>query len=76
VNVEELAAFLTAQPTATAKLLTQHVDDGHGRCRACGIGGQRGFMFWPCTLYSAALRASRLNPAAADPGIRTRRGGP
>jgi hypothetical protein len=59
VNAEELAAFLAGQPTAVTKLLAQHVDDGKGHCRACRIGGQRGFMAWPCTLYSAVLRAAR-----------------
>ncbi len=55
----ELATFLSAQPTATAKLLAQHVDDGHGYCRACPLGAQHGHQVWPCTIYAAAARASR-----------------
>jgi aerobic-type carbon monoxide dehydrogenase small subunit (CoxS/CutS family) len=54
----ELTAFLSLRPTATAKLLAQHVDDGSGHCRACAVA-QRGHQVWPCTIYAAAARASR-----------------
>ena len=36
-------------PTAITKLLAQHIDDGLGHCRACGIGDQRGhFVLGAC----------------------------
>jgi hypothetical protein len=55
----ELTAFLSLRPTATTKLLAQHVDDGRGYCQVCTIGGQRGHRIWPCTIYTAAARAAR-----------------
>jgi hypothetical protein len=59
--MHELVRFLRGQPTAVANLLRAHADDGHGCCRACGIGG-RGFHTWPCTLYSAARAAAGPRP--------------
>ena len=56
-QLSPLAAFLTTQPEAVAALLAAHVDDGHGRCRACTVGGQRGRTTWPCSLYGAAAAA-------------------
>jgi hypothetical protein len=55
----ELTVFLLLRPTATEKLLAQHVDDGRGRCKACSLGAQQGHHLWPCTIYAAAARASR-----------------
>lgn len=55
----ELTFFLSSRPTATAKLLAQHVDDGRGYCTVCTIGAQRGHHIWPCTIYTAAARAAR-----------------
>jgi hypothetical protein len=52
-----LAEFLLGEPTAVATLLTEHVADGHGRCRACTVGGQRGNSSWPCALHGAAIAA-------------------
>lgn len=57
-TVNELARFLLSQPTAVARLLDQHVDDGTGHCRTCCSGDQRGFLAWPCALYEAATLAS------------------
>ena len=62
VSSEHLVEFLAGQPGAVAKLLAQHVDDGGGHCRACAVGGQRGFLSWPCTIYSAAVRVARSRP--------------
>ena len=67
MTVERLAAFLVGQPGAATKLLAQHVDDGQGHCRACGIGGQRGFLAWPCTIHAAAVRAATM-AASPPPG--------
>lgn len=58
---EALAAFLLAQPTALAKLLAQHVDDGNGACRMCAVGGQHGNLPWPCSIRIAADRAQALS---------------
>jgi hypothetical protein len=60
--LEALTEFLESQPAAVAKLLAQHVDNGHGGCRVCAIGGQRGYLPWPCTIYMAAsLARDRTN---------------
>jgi hypothetical protein len=55
----ELTVFLLLRPAATEKLLAQHVDDGRGRCKACSVGAQQDHHLWPCTIYAAAVRASR-----------------
>lgn len=48
---EELARFLAKLPDATAKLLQQHADDGHGQCMVCRVPV-------PCAIRSAAAAAS------------------
>jgi hypothetical protein len=53
-----IANLIADQPAAIAQLLAQHVDDGHGRCRRCSIGGQCGNHAWPCILYTAAAAAA------------------
>jgi hypothetical protein len=71
----ELAAFLVSEPTATAKLIAQHVDDGRGSCRVCTVGGQHGSLPWPCTIYTAARAAAQvlgLNPDPSRPTTPTR----
>lgn len=57
MSTSSLVDFLVSQPTATAKLLAQHLDDSYGRCRVCTVGGQHGNVPWPCTLYSSAVVA-------------------
>jgi hypothetical protein len=57
VPVDAVVAFLIDQPTAVTRLLADHVDDGRGDCRACGIGAQRGHHTWPCSLHAAATAA-------------------
>ena len=74
VSVVALAAFLVEQPDAIAKLLTQHVDDGRGRCRSCAIGSQRGFHTWPCTIHAAAEMAAATRGAAGGRPDRYRLG--
>ena len=59
-QLSALAAFLTGEPTAVTALLAAHVDDGHGRCRACTVGGQRGHATWPCSLFGAASAARAI----------------
>ena len=65
--MDPLTRFLFDQPTAVAALLTGHVDDGHGHCRTCRIGGQRGAPTWPCALHDAATRAAEARTAAGLP---------
>lgn len=60
--LEALTEFLVSQPTAVARLLIRHVDNGHGDCRVCTIGGQHGNLPWPCTIHMAAsLARDRTN---------------
>jgi hypothetical protein len=54
-----LASLIVDEPGAVAALLEQHVDDGHGHCRTCTLGGQRGNQTWPCTIYAAAVIAAK-----------------
>ena len=56
--IEALSAFLVAQPTALAKLLLEHVDDGRGGCRVCAVGAQHGQHRFPCTIHVAAVTAA------------------
>jgi hypothetical protein len=51
--VDALAVFLAGQPTAVARLLAEHVDDGRGDCRACSLP-QGGYVPWPCTLAAVS----------------------
>jgi len=41
-----------------ARLLSEHVNDGTGRCSVCSQGGQAGHVRWPCQLATAAQRAA------------------
>jgi hypothetical protein len=59
-TVSELAMLIgEIDPSAAAKLATDHAADGSGRCRVCR-------STWPCTLYTvgrdgvAHARTSRL----------------
>lgn len=54
-----LANLIVDEPVAVTTLLEQHVDDGHGHCRTCTLGGQRGNQTWPCTIYAAAVIAAK-----------------
>lgn len=57
MDIEVLVSFLETQPTAIARLLAKHRDDGRGGCLSCGLG-QRGYSRWPCVIHAAASRAS------------------
>jgi hypothetical protein len=67
MSADALVAFLVNQPTAIGRLLAEHVDDGRGHCRTCTVGGQQGFLAWPCTLYTAASNAARARKARTPP---------
>ncbi|OZM83600.1 hypothetical protein [Pseudonocardia sp. MH-G8] len=54
----EFATFLAGQPTAVARLLAEHVDDGTGHCRVCSAGPQAGRKVWPCQIHGHALSAN------------------
>ena len=60
-----LLEFLLREERA-ARLLAEHVDDGHGRCAVCSVGGQTLRMRWPCSIATTAARALAL--------VRERRG--
>lgn len=51
-----------------ARLLTEHVDDGRGRCSACPVRGSQGRPAWPCTIAAAAGEA--INAERARTGMR------
>jgi hypothetical protein len=51
-----------------ARLLSEHVDDGTGRCSVCSQGGQVGRVRWPCQLATAAQRATER--LARRPNVR------
>ncbi|HZG91689.1 MAG TPA: hypothetical protein VEZ42_15860 [Pseudonocardia sp.] len=53
---DALAEFLAGQPTAAARLLAVHVDDGEGRCAGCTTL-DRGRVPYPCSLHTAATAA-------------------
>ncbi|HXV93201.1 MAG TPA: hypothetical protein VD813_07890 [Pseudonocardia sp.] len=60
-----LARTLASMPGLWGRLLTEHVADRSGRCRACtkggtGLPGER----WPCTIRSVADEARRLHAPA------------
>lgn len=52
-----LVALIVSQPGMGERLLAQHVDDGHGRCRVCTPGAQAAHHRWPCSIYGAAAEA-------------------
>jgi hypothetical protein len=54
---DELAAAVALLPGAAERLLADHLDDGHGRCRRCTLGGQSGHYRWPCRLHDLARRS-------------------
>jgi hypothetical protein len=57
---DELAAAIALMPGVAERLLADHIDDGHGRCRRCTLGGQSGHHRWPCRLYDLARRSLAL----------------
>ena len=58
-----LVALIVSQPGMADRLLAEHTDDGHGRCRVCTCGGQAVRQRWPCTIHHSALQASLHSPS-------------
>lgn len=59
--MSDLANELAQLPGVAQRLLTLHVSDGRGRCRACttpgtGMPGAR----WPCPLHFYASAAEQI----------------
>jgi hypothetical protein len=59
-EVSPLVEFIVKNPGLSASLLTLHVDDGHGYCRACALGAQRGYHRFPCHIRWTAERAREI----------------
>jgi hypothetical protein len=57
VTGDPIVEFIAAEPGLADRLLALHVDDGTGHCRACPIGGQSGYLRWPCQIRILAARA-------------------
>ena len=56
-HVSPLVVLIRSQPGMAERLLSEHVDDGSGRCRVCSTGGQTGRYRWPCALHRYAEQA-------------------
>lgn len=52
-----LVEVLAEMDGLAARLLERHHDDGSGRCRVCGSGGQTGRYRWPCATRELAVLA-------------------
>jgi len=61
-GLSPLAAAIALVPGLAARLMTEHVDDGGGRCRLCPLGDQAGHQRWPCRIHGAASEAARAAP--------------
>jgi hypothetical protein len=59
-EVSPLVEFIVNNPGLSATLLRQHIDDGHGYCRACALGAQRGYYRFPCDIRCTAERAREI----------------
>jgi hypothetical protein len=59
-EVSPLVAFIVKNPGLSESLLRQHVDDGHGYCRVCALGAQRGYYRFPCDIRCTAERAREI----------------
>ena len=57
ITVSPLVMLIRSQPGMAERLLSEHVDDGSGRCRVCSTGGQTGRYRWPCALRRYAEQA-------------------
>ena len=58
--------LIRSEPGMAERLLTEHADDGHGRCRVCSSGAQTGRYRWPCATYLFAAEAAGLSRAATS----------
>jgi hypothetical protein len=60
-RVSATAAAIAAIPGLAARLLSEHADDGSGRCRRCSMAGQAGRERWPCRIHTYAAAAAPLD---------------
>jgi hypothetical protein len=51
---DHLVVLIRSQPGMAQRLLAEHADDGHSRCRVCSEGAQAGRYSWPCAIALAA----------------------
>jgi hypothetical protein len=58
-GLDPLVQFIVMNHLADT-LIARHVDDGSGYCRACGVGGQRGYHRHPCFIRGTAERARQI----------------
>ena len=58
--MEPMVALIRSQEGMADRLLAEHVDNGHGRCSACPVGGQQGHLRWLCAIFSYARTAKDL----------------
>lgn len=58
-----LVEFIVANPGLSDALISQHIDDGYGYCRACALGAQRGYYRFPCDIRLTADRAREIERA-------------
>lgn len=60
-TTDPLVIAIAAMPELVANLLRDHVPDGRGLCRACGLPGTGSpYLGWPCALYTIANSARNL----------------
>jgi hypothetical protein len=69
MSANPLVVLIRSQPGMAQRLLTEHVDDGSGRCRVCSTGGQTGRYRWPCALHRYAEQARTPPSDGLDVGI-------
>lgn len=63
-----LIAELADMPEVINRLLAEHIDDGHGRCRGTGCtapGYGTPLRLHPCTLYNLAMAARQRHVVLA-----------
>lgn len=66
---DRLISILAGMPGLTERLLSEHIDDSTGHCRACPLGGQAGFHVWPCSIRDLAERAHELKGMVRSAGL-------
>lgn len=68
---DRLISILAGMPGLTERLLSEHIDDSTGHCRACPLGGQAGFHVWPCSIRDMAERAHELKAMVRSASLHT-----
>jgi hypothetical protein len=69
MSANPLVALIQSQPGMAQRLLSEHGDDGSGRCRVCSTGGQTGRYRWPCALRRYAEQADTLASDGLEVGF-------